>query len=227
MAFYDDLLAATAGERAALLALPFIREGAAGRLTRTHYLAFLGQAYHHVKHTLPLLMACGARIPEDKAWLRVAMAEYIEEETGHEEWILNDIRAAGGDPEAVRMARPGVAAELMVAYAYDTIHRGNPVGFLGMVLVLEGTSVQVATQAAKALKISLRLPDAAFSYLTSHGALDVGHTRFFETLVNRLEDPADREQVIHCARIFYRLYGDIFRALARETGVVPAIPEVA
>jgi pyrroloquinoline quinone (PQQ) biosynthesis protein C len=227
MAFYDDLLAATAGERAALLSLPFIREGSTGRLTRGHYLAFLGQAYHHVKHTLPLLMACGSRIPEDKAWLRVAMAEYIEEETGHEEWILNDIRAAGGDPEAVRKARPDMAAELMVAYAYDTIHRGNPVGFLGMVLVLEGTSVQVATQAAKALKESLRLPDAAFSYLTSHGALDVGHTKFFETLVNRLEDPADREQVIHCARVFYRLYGDIFRALARETGVVPAITEAA
>lgn len=227
MAFYDELLAATAGERAALLALPFIREGGAGRLGRSHYLAFLGQAYHHVKHTLPLLMACGARIPEEKAWLRVAMAEYIEEETGHEEWILNDIRAAGGDAEAVRRARPGVAAELMVAYAYDTIHRGNPVGFLGMVLVLEGTSVQVATRAAQALKASLGLPDAAFSYLTSHGALDVGHTRFFETLVNRLEDPADREAVIHCARVFYRLYGDIFRALARETGVAAAMTEAA
>ena len=27
---------------------------------------------------------------------------------------------------------------MMVAYAYDTIARGNPVGFLGMVHVLEG-----------------------------------------------------------------------------------------
>jgi pyrroloquinoline quinone (PQQ) biosynthesis protein C len=227
MAFYDELLAATAEDRAALLSLPFIREGGAGRVTRGQYLAYLGQAYHHVKHTLPLLMACGARIPEHKGWLRIAMAEYIEEETGHEEWILNDIRAAGGDPEAVRKARPDLPAELMVAYAYDTIHRGNPVGFLGMVLVLEGTSVQMATQAAKALKESLRLPDTAFSYLTSHGALDVGHTRFYETLVNRLDDPADREAVIHCARVFYRLYGDIFRALARDTGMLPLVGAAA
>ena len=45
-------------------------------------------------------------------------------------------------------ARRRVATELMVAYAYDTIARGNPVGFFGMVHVLEGTSVsRVATRA--------------------------------------------------------------------------------
>ncbi len=227
LAFYDELLAATETERAGLLAIPFIHEGAAGRITRDQYLAFLGQAYHHVKHTLPLLMACGARLPESKGWLRVAMAEYIEEETGHEEWILSDIRACGGDPERVRRARPGIGAELMVAYAYDTIQRGNPLGFLGMVLVLEGTSVQVASQAAQAIKKSLELPDAAFSYLTSHGALDIEHTRFFASLANRIDDAADREAVIHCARVFYRLYGDIFRALGRETGIGGELREAA
>lgn len=227
MPFYDDLLAATEKERAGLLAIPFLREGAAGRISREQYLAFLGQAYHHVKHTLPLLMACGARIPETKGWLRTAMAEYIKEETGHEEWILNDIRACGGDPEQVRHDRPGFAAELLVAYAYDAIHRGNPVGFLGMVLVLEGTSVQVATQAAHALKKNLGLPDKAFTYLTSHGALDIEHTRFFASLVDRIGDPADREAVIHGARVFYRLYGDIFRALGRETGVAGELREAA
>jgi pyrroloquinoline quinone (PQQ) biosynthesis protein C len=225
--FYDDLLADTESERAALLAIPFIREGAAGRLTRDQYLAFLEQAYHHVKHTLPLLMACGGRIFDSKGWLRLAMAEYIKEETGHEEWILNDIHACGGDPERVRHGRPGLAAELMVAYAYDTIHRRNPVGFLGMVLVLEGTSVQVAAQAARAIKKSLGLPDAAFTYLTSHGALDIEHTRFFASLVNRMEDPADREAVVHCAKVFYKLYGDIFRDLGRETGLGGDLREAA
>ena len=97
--FYEELLAATDAERSALLALPFIRDGASGRLDRADYVAFLSQAYHHVKHTLPLLMACGARLPERLEWLRSAMAEYIHEETGHQEWILADIRACGGDAE--------------------------------------------------------------------------------------------------------------------------------
>ena len=213
MSFHDELLQATERERAELLAVPFIRDGAAGRLTRADYVAFLAQAYHHVKHTLPLLMACGARLPARLEWLRTAMAEYIKEETGHQEWILDDIRACGADAEAVRNGRPGPAAELLVAYAYDVIARVNPAGFLGMVLVLEGTSTAVATRAAQSLMGSLNLPAKAFTYLTSHGELDIGHTRFFATLVDRLDDAADREMIAHCAKMFYKLYGDVFRDL--------------
>jgi len=79
--------------------------------------------------------------------------------------------------------------------------------------VLEGTSTAVASQAADALRRSLALPPQAFSYLTSHGALDQEHTRFFATLVNRLNEAGDREALIHGARVFYRLYGDVFREL--------------
>ena len=84
---------------------PLSSTAGAGELSLESYRAFLGQAYHHVKHTTPLLMACGSRVPPDKEWLRDAMAEYVEEEVGHQEWILNDIRACGGDPEQVRHAR--------------------------------------------------------------------------------------------------------------------------
>jgi pyrroloquinoline quinone (PQQ) biosynthesis protein C len=211
--FFQRLLAETEVERAELLAVPFIRHGWRGELSLESYRAFLVQAYHHVKHTTPLLMACGARVPHDKEWLRDAMAEYVEEEVGHQEWILNDLRACGTEPERVRHGLPDMAVEMMVAYAYHTIDRGNPVGFLGMVLVLEGTSVRVATEAAGNLRRNLALPAQAFSYLTSHGALDQSHMDFYRNLVNRLEDPADQAAVIHCARRFYRLYGDVFRSL--------------
>ena len=213
MSFHDELVAATERDRADLLAIPFIRDGAAGTLRREDYVAFLGQAYHHVRHTLPLIMACGAKLPQRLEWLRTAMAHYVEEETGHQEWILDDIAACGGDPGRVREAAPDLPAELLVAYAYDVIERVHPVGFLGMVFVLEGTSTQVATRAADALIRNLQLPRSAFTYLTSHGTLDVEHTRFFESIVNRLEDPRDRAILIHCAKVFYRLYGDVFRAL--------------
>lgn len=211
--FYDRLLAETSKERNELIASPFIQHGWRGELSLQSYRAFLEQAYHHVKHTTPLLMACGSRIPSEKEWLRNAMAEYIKEEVGHQEWILNDIRACGGEPEKVRNQLPGFAAEMMIAYAYHTVERGNPVGFLGMVLVLEGTSVHIAAEAANKLRHNLNLPAAAFSYLTSHGALDISHMDFYQSLVNRLQDPADQASVIHCAKRFYRLYGDIFRSL--------------
>ena len=226
MNFYDELLATTATEREALLSIPFIRHGWAGELSLESYIAFLTQAYHHVRHTTPLLMACGSRIPGDQEWLRDAMAEYVEEEVGHQEWILNDIATCGGDAERVRNETPGMAAELMVAYAYHVIDRCNPVGFLGMVLVLEGTSIKVATEAADKLRARLALPKKAFTYLSSHGSLDVSHMSFYEKLVNRIENPGDRAFVIHCAKRFYKLYGDVFRALPlglnRQGGEVSA-----
>ena len=211
--FFDRLSAETEPGRNELLSIPFVQHGWKGELSLQSYLAFLGQAYHHVKHTTPLLMACGSRVPPQMEWLRDAMASYVEEELGHQEWILNDINVCGGDAEQVRQERPGEAAELLVAYAYHTIDRGNPVGFLGMVLVLEGTSVRLATEAAANLRRNLGLPAEAFSYLSSHGSLDLSHMDFYRGLVNRLEQPADQDSVIHCARRFYRLYGDVFRTL--------------
>jgi pyrroloquinoline quinone (PQQ) biosynthesis protein C len=222
MAFYDDLLKATEQERNTLMNLPLIQQGGAGKISLQTYIAFLTQAYHHVKHTTPLLMACGGRLSGEYEWLRTAIGEYIEEEMGHQEWVLNDIETCGGNKEAVRQSAdtktsPSQATELMVAYAYDMIYRVNPVGFFGMVLVLEGTSTAVATQAGEQLMTSLNLPKKAFSYLLSHGSLDIGHVSFYESLMNQVTDAKDQAMVIHAAKMFYKLYGDVFRDVAART----------
>ena len=218
MSFYQHLLDATTEQRNQLLTAPIIQDALLGQVTLDSYIAFLTQAYHHVKHTVPLLMACGARLPERLEWLREAIAEYIEEEYGHQEWILNDIRACGGDAEAVRHSQPALATELMVAYVYDRIARHNPVSFFGMVQVLEGTSIALATQAAGIIRQRLQLPPQAFSYLTSHGSLDLEHIELFKGLMERLEDADDKAAVVHTAQVVYRLYGDIFRSLPHTRG---------
>lgn len=218
MSFHTRLLQETAADRAALIATPIIQGCLRGEVSQPSYLAFLSQAYHHVRHTVPLLEFCRARVIARPGagwgrWLVEALDEYIEEEQGHDAWILDDITAAGGDAEAVRRGPPGHATEVMVAYAYDGIARGNPLGFFGMVHVLEGSSVALALAAADRIQSRLRLPDAAFSYLRSHGTLDQQHTAHFEQLVDRLDDPADQAAIVHAARAFYRLYGDVFRSL--------------
>jgi thiaminase len=213
MDFFDRLQEQTTLEREYLLSAPIITQVLAGSVSAQSYVAFLGQAYHHVKHTVPLLMACGARLPERLEWLREAVAEYIDEEYGHQEWILNDIRACGADAEAVRLSTPNLPTELMVSYVYDQINRGNPVSFFGMVNVLEGTSIALATHAAGIIKGELGLPAQAFSYLISHGSLDIEHMEFYKKLMNRLDDPADQAAVLHTAKVVFRLYGDMFRSL--------------
>lgn len=219
MKFFDRLVSETEQQRQQLLAAPIIARTFAGEITVDDYVAFLSQAYHHVKHTVPLLMSVGGKLPEEKEWLRSAVGEYIEEEMGHQEWILNDIANCGYDKEWVRRSRPAASTELMVAYAYDVVNRINPLGFFGMVHVLEGTSINLADKVAEAVAAKLSLPRKAFSYLYSHGSLDQEHVKFFEDLMNRIEDSEEQELILHCCKMFYGLYGDIFRELDTDHGV--------
>ena len=211
--FHQRLQDDTAEERAGLLVVPVIQACLRGEVTLPSYVAFLREAFHHVRHTVPLMLACQRGLGGRPGWVHEALDEYIDEETGHEEWILDDIEACGGDADAVRGGQPGHATETMVAYAYDTIARRNPMGFFGMVHVLEGTSVSLALLAADNIQKALGLPDRAFSYLRSHGTLDKEHVTHFARLMERVDDPADQAAIVHAARAFFRLYGDVFRSL--------------
>jgi pyrroloquinoline quinone (PQQ) biosynthesis protein C len=213
MSFHDQLVSETSTARESLLSAPIIESCLTGEVSSTSYLAFLTEAYHHVRHTVPLFEASRAGLPPRLAWMRSAFDEYIAEEAGHDEWILDDIGAAGGDVDAVRNGTPSHATEVMVAYAYDAITRRHPLMFLGMVHVLEGTSAALALAAADQIQRALGLPDEAFTYLRSHGTLDREHVMHYARLVDRLDDPADRAAIVHAANAFFRLYGDIFRSL--------------
>ena len=227
MSFHNTLVQHTQSAAITLQSAAIIQSALRGEITQAEYIAFLTEAYHHVKHTVPLLMAAGSRLPEDKEWLREAVAEYISEEVGHQEWILNDLAACGIDKEHVRHGRPALATELMVAYAYDTIQRGNPLGFFGMVHVLEGTSIAIADRAADAIAEATGLPRKAFTYLRSHGGLDVEHVKFFTGLMDRITDPVEQDVILHAAGVFFHLYGDIFRSLPALALSVSTSVEVA
>ena len=213
---YDRLKFDTRSAQQYLFAAPILEDVALGRFDVHTYVRFLTNAYHHVRHTVPLLMACGARLPDRLGWMRGRLKEYIDEEYGHENWILDDLHACGVDASAIVQSTPDFSVELLVSYVYDYINRCNPVGMLGMVHVLEGTSTRLATEIARLVQAKLNLPDQAFRYLRSHGDLDREHVAFFETLVNELTEPQDVAAVIHVADRVYHLYGDVIRAARGE-----------
>jgi long-chain acyl-CoA synthetase len=216
MTFYERLNKETEAVRKELYAVPQLIDGLGGKISRETYIAYLTEAYHHVRHTVRFLMAMGVNLPESKKWLHDAISEYIEEEKGHEEWILNDIAAAGADKEAARNATPNLETQVLVAYNYDYITRKNPIGFLGMVFMLESTSIQIANNGADALKTNLGLPQNAFTYLYSHGALDIEHMKFFEQLVDKITDSADQAAIIEVAQNTFRLFANVLRAIPHE-----------
>lgn len=216
MEFYNRLVKETEAARNGLYKVPQLIDGLKGDISRQTYIAYLTEAYHHVSHTVPFLMAMGSKIPPSKKWLHKALIEYLEEEVGHEEWILNDIEAAGGHKEKARSATPNLETQVLISYNYDYIYRKNPIGFLGMVFMLESTSTQIANKGADAVKNKLGLPQKAFSYLYSHGELDISHMKFFEETVNKITDSEDQAAIIEVAQNTFRLFANLLRAIPHQ-----------
>ncbi len=215
MNFYDRLYSETTLARNAFLSIPLIQEAVRSGASRDLYIDFLTQAYHHVKHTYPLLALASAYTTNEA--YQDALIEYMDEERGHEKWILDDIRNFGGDAEAVRTGKPGLACQVMVGYTYYAIEHVSPFAMLGSVHVLEGMSTQLADAVASSVQRTLGGDGkTGFSYLRSHGALDIEHVAFFKTLVNAITDPDAQKVIIETSNIIYKLYGEIFRELAER-----------
>jgi long-chain acyl-CoA synthetase len=214
LSFYDQLLRDTAAERAAFCAIPVIASAVTVGVDRPLYLAFLASAYHHVRHTCPLLGLALSRCQIADEPYRAGLLSYLEEEKGHDAWILDDIAALGGDTQHV--AHAPLAARQLVAYGYFAVEHVSPYALLGMVHVLEGMSVALAQAGAGAIQRRLGVDAAGggFRYLTSHGQLDESHVDAFARLLERIDTPERRGAVIQAAKDVYRLYGDIFRDLA-------------
>jgi pyrroloquinoline quinone (PQQ) biosynthesis protein C len=217
LTLFSRLVAETGDDYRALAAVPQIRDGLAGRISRETYVAYLTEAYHHVRHTVPLMQAARAGLDDAHERFRLALDEYIAEETGHEAWILEDIANCAGDAEAVRRGEPREATRRMVAFAYDQIRNGNPMGFFGMVFVLEGVSIRLASQGASAVASSLGLPPECFTYLSSHGAVDQEHLKFLQRLMDEVEDPDDQSAIIQMAKQIFALFADVFRSIPHDS----------
>jgi len=217
--FYQRLMTETVDGQMTLASTPQIQDGLTGLISRETYIAYLTEAYHHVKHTVPLMREARAGMDEAHQRFVEALDEYIVEETGHEHWILADIKNCGGDAEAVRTGTPRPATLAMTDYAYDYIRQANPMGLFGMVFVLEGTSVRLATQGAEAVAKNLGLGPECFSYLTSHGSLDIEHLTFFQKLMDQVDDPDDQAAIIEVAKAIFERFANVFRSIphTRET----------
>ncbi|MFM2484208.1 TenA family transcriptional regulator [Celerinatantimonas yamalensis] len=211
--FFAQLQQATEVARHHMLNAPIFAACQRGDIDLPSYQAFLTQAYHHVKHTVPLLMACGSRLKERDEWMQAPLAEYIEEEQGHHLWILDDLKVCGADIRAVQqnagIGRVCAPIELMVAYLYYQIDRHNPLALFGMVWVLEGTSVGVGGAMADLIQQHLQLPDEAMSYLRSHSSLDQQHIKLFAGLMDKITDKRDQQVIIDSANMVFALYGQM------------------
>jgi len=200
---------------ATVLADPVLGSVFDGTASRDTYLRFLTQTYHYVLETTPLLRA-GARAfaASSDAFgksMHERFAEHAREETGHEQWLLDDIEALGADVEAAKRAEPSPAVQAYVAMVRFTGRSRRPIGLMGVGFLLEGVSEKLGTQTADNLRARSKIPgiEKALSFVDSHGSTDVGHMEEGRKALRTIEDPNDRAAVLLCAQCTALYYTEL------------------
>lgn len=146
---------------------------------RDIYPEFLFQNHSVIRCSVPLMKAAAERCEKmlDSDPVAEGMLAYlrkhIPEETGHDEWVLDDLETLGYKREEVLKRIPSPSAAALAGAQYYWIRHVHPVALLGFIAVLEGTPPDVEFFEQTADRIGV--PRRAFSNLLLHGKLDPQH----------------------------------------------------
>jgi pyrroloquinoline quinone (PQQ) biosynthesis protein C len=162
-----------------------------GRFTRfpradVLYREYLATSHAVVRASVPLMEAARARaeaMADDPVASRLVgyFEEHVIEELDHDEWLLEDLAAVGGDRAAVLDQVPSPRVATLVGAQYYWIRHRHPVALLGYMAVLEGypPTVGMIDRFAERTGFDRR----AFRTLYEHADLDQGHgDEIFELL---------------------------------------------
>ncbi|MGA8054441.1 MAG: iron-containing redox enzyme family protein [Burkholderiales bacterium] len=212
MSFYLRLIEATDESRRTLEEIPKVHRMIQSGLEREEYRRFLFDAYHVVWHFCPIMAAAAGRLSDKYRQVRYQLYENIEEEKGHEDWVLNDIRAIGADPEEAKQHVPTAPVQAMIGFNYSYPERANPCGVLGMLYALEVISSVYGGRVAASMMKSLKMPGPdGFTFLQSHASMDQDHMAKLNRLVKTIDDADAQEAVINATRVNFYLFGEMVR----------------
>jgi len=135
--FFADLVVRTDEARRAFETHPVLLDAVAQGLPLERYRTLLLELYHVVWHFNPVSAAAASRLDDSHKQVRYFLYEHMHEESGHEEWVRNDLDAVGV-PAATTMAyAPSAFTRALVGYNYWAADRLNPCSVLGMLYTLE------------------------------------------------------------------------------------------
>ena len=213
MSFFITLIELTDGNRRELEAIPKVHSMIHRGLSLPEYRRLLHELYHIVWHFCPVMANAAARCDERLRGVRFELYERIEEEKGHDGWVLEDIETMGGDPRAAREALPSAATQAMIAFNYYASERIHPCSVLGMLYTLEVISSVYGGRVAESISRALA-HDAArggFKFLSSHATLDVDHMAKLNRLIKTIDDPVAQGAIVNSTKVNFHHFGQLFR----------------
>ena len=210
--FFITLIEMTDASRRDLETIPKVHAMIHHGLTLSEYKAFLHDLYHIVWHFCPIMASAAARCDDRFRNVRYDLYERIQEEKGHEAWVLEDIEAVGGDVSGAKSNPPSAPVQAMIAFNYYGAERVHPCSVLGMLYMLEVVSSVYGGRTADSIARSIgRNVDAGgFKFLSSHATMDVDHMQRMNQLVKTISDPEAQEAIVNSTRVNFHQFGSMF-----------------
>ena len=225
MSFFITLVENSDASRRAIETSPKVHSMMQKGLTLAEYRAFLHDLYHIVWHFCPIMAAAAARCDDRLRNIRYELYERIEEEKGHENWVLEDIDAVGGDVARASKAAPSAPVQAMIGYNYYAAERVHPCSVLGMLYVLEVVASVYGGKVADSIARAIGRDTGAggFRFLSSHATMDADHMAKLNVLLKTIDDPAAQAAVIESTHVNFHQFGQLFA----EGGFVSHLSHVA
>jgi len=212
MSFFITLIESSDASRRAIETSPRVHAMIHKGLTLAEYKAFLHDLYHIVLHFCPIMAVAAAHCNGRQDNIREELRERIKEETGHEQWVLDDVAAVGGDVDAVKATPPSAPVQAMIGFNYNAAERIHPCSVLGMLYVLEVVASVYGGKVADSIARAIgRDPGAGgFRFLSSHATMDADHLAQLNVLLKTIDDPAAQAAIIDSTHVNFHQFGQLF-----------------
>ena len=220
MSFFITLVEESDANRRAIETTPRVHAMIHRGLTLPEYRAFLRDLYHIVWHFCPIMAAAASRCDDQMRNIRYELYERIEEEKGHEGWVLEDIASLGGDAKAdiaalgrdMKAQAPSAPVQAMIGFNYYAAERIHPCSVLGMLYVLEVVASVYGGKVADSIARAIGRETGAggFRFLSSHATMDADHMAKLNVLLKTIKDPAAQAAVIESTRVNFHQFAQLF-----------------
>ena len=193
---------------------PVALAAVADGLSVERYRKLLLELYQIVWHFNPVCAAAASRMPDTHREVRYFLYRHMDEESGHEQWVGNDLAAIGVDEAKRVQYRPSTSTLGVIGYNHWSADRRNPCSVLGMMYVLEVIASVYGGAFASAVRESLLLEgDRGVSFIGSHATMDAEHMVQLRKILLTIEDAEAREAITESALVNFEFVTRIFAAI--------------
>ena len=212
--FFADLVMRTDEARRDFETNPVVLDAVAHGMDIERYRRLLLELHHVVWHFNPVCAAAASRVSDDHRQVRYFLYEHMHEESGHEEWVMNDLEAVGVSHAVTRAHAASINTLALNGYNHWAADRRHPCTVLGMMYALEVIASVYGGTFSAAIRESLLLEgDRGVSFISSHATMDAEHMVTLRKILNTITDDAAREAVVESTLVNFHLLTRVFEAV--------------